>query len=235
MRSTWTTRFSHWLFPSRCLLCGAPGDGRLDLCAGCREDLPVNDTACRHCALPLGVAGVCGRCQNRPPAFDWVIAPYLYRPPLDQLLTGLKFHGRLSHAPLLGQLLAGAVRTRLLPRPQLLLPVPMHARRLRERGFNQALEIARPVARHLEIPLRWDLLRRRRATPPQSGLDEAARRRNLRDAFEWTDPGPMPYRHVTLLDDVMTTGTTVDTLARLLKSHGVATVSVWTCARTPRY
>lgn len=234
MPMSWTTRIAHWLFPPLCLLCGASGSASMDLCDDCRNDLPANPVVCRCCATPLAVAGVCGRCQSLAPAFDVVVAPYLYRPPLDSLITGLKFNGRLSHAPLLGRLLVEALDHRRLPRPEVLVPVPMHPHRLRERGFNQALEIARPVARCLDLPLHWDLIRRRRATPPQSGLDEAVRRRNLRDAFESGENAPLPYRHVALVDDVMTTGSTVEALARVLKSHGVATVSVWVCARTPR-
>ena len=234
MPVSWTTGLGHWLFPPLCLLCGAPGSGGLDLCGGCRHDLPANSVFCRRCATPLPVPGVCGRCQSRPPAFDMVVAPYLYQPPLDHLLIGLKFHGQLSHAPLLGQLLLEGLERRRLPRPEVLIPVPMHPRRLRERGFNQALEIARPVARRLGLSLRWDLAVRLRPTPPQSGLNEAARQRNLRDAFQCTGCGPLPYRHVAILDDVMTTGSTVTELARVLKDRGVATVSVWVCARTPR-
>lgn len=229
----WKARVVRCLYPPVCLLCGAPGQESLDLCQGCQAALPHNPIACWHCGIPLETPGICGRCQQRPPSFDMVVAPYQYQAPMEPLITGLKFHGQLSHAPLLATLLAKGVKARLLPIPEMLLPVPMHPQRLRQRGFNQALEIARELSRQTAIPLRWDFLRRCRPTPPQSGLDERARRRNLRNAFQLTDN--TVYRHVALVDDVMTTGSTVETLAQLLKQHGTDTVSVWVCARTPKH
>lgn len=207
----------------------------LDLCRGCREDLPRNRRACRICADLLPAPGLCGHCQTHGSSLDQVVAPYLYQPPMDHLLTGLKFRGQLHHAPLLAELLIEELRHQVDPLPEALVPVPLHEQRIRQRGYNQALEIARPVARTLGIPLHWSLVRRRRATPPQSGLNEASRRRNVQDAFEYPHKEPIPFSHVAILDDVMTTGSTVEVLARLLKHHGVSTVSAWICARTPRH
>jgi ComF family protein len=116
--------------------------------------------------------------------------------------------------------------------PEVLLPVPLHPARLRERGFNQALELARPLARRFDRPLLIDAVRRIRATPPQTGTDRGARRRNIRNAFALHRP--LPWRHVAIVDDVMTTGSTVAELARLLRRNGVERVQVWVAARAQR-
>ena len=152
-------------------------------------------------------------------------ALFRYRPPVDRLIQSLKFEGRLARARLLGDLLAAAMG----PDPQrLLLPVPLHPARLRDRGFNQSLELARRVARAGGGRLLPDLAQRIRATPSQTGLDARARRGNLRGAFRV--PGRLSGQ-ITLIDDVMTTGATVDALARALRHAGAERVQVWVVAR----
>ncbi|HEY5791083.1 MAG TPA: ComF family protein, partial [Gammaproteobacteria bacterium] len=145
------------------------------------------------------------------------------------LVTGLKFHGQLAGARLLGGLLAEQLAGDPGPWPQALLPVPLHPRRLRQRGFNQALELARPLARELGLALLPDACVRRRDTAAQSGLERAARRRNVRGAFAL--PRPLGLHHVALVDDVMTTGQTLEALARVLREDGVEQVEVWCVAR----
>lgn len=238
-------RLSRCLFPPRCLLCNAPGDGGLDLCAGCLGDLPRNGTACRRCAEPLpawpgreaAARTTCGRCQRRPPAFARTLAPLLYADPTDRLIQQLKFHERLAVAPLLAELLAAAVGEDLrrdadapAPRPQAVLAVPLHPRRARARGYNQALEIARPLARALRLPLLNGALRRRVDSAPQRELPLRQRRRALRRAF--VAPRPPGYHCVAVVDDVMTTGSTADAAARALLAAGVARVEIWACSRT---
>jgi len=133
-----------------------------------------------------------------------------------------------------GRLLAqlSAAELAAAPRPQALIPIPLHDNRLRRRGYDQALELAQPIARQLNLPLRADLLRRTRATQPQSQLDAAGRRRNLRGAFAVCQRGPLPA-HVVLFDDVMTTGATLYTAANALRRAGIARVDAWVCARAP--
>ncbi len=223
------------LYPSTCVLCGASGEKDRDLCADCRAGLPHNPHACRLCAIPLPPAAplgtVCGDCNRKPPPFDLGFAPFLYRDAMPFLLTGLKFHARMNHARLLGDLLFDALRSSAVELPQALLPVPLHAARMRRRGFNQALEIARRTADGFGLPLELDLSRRIKATSAHSGLDAKARRKDIRGAFELTtEPA---YSHLALIDDVVTTGATVTELARLLKRAGVARVDVWAVARTP--
>jgi ComF family protein len=220
-----------WL-PPACTLCGAPGADRLPLCAGCHAELPWLGSACRRCAQPLPVDGVCGRCLRQPPAQDAAYAAFVYAAPLDRLVQGLKFGRRLGHARLTGALLARAAAERAWPRPQLLIPVPLHDSRLRQRGYDQALVLGREVSRRLGLPVDWRSCRRLRATAPQTGLDFAARRRNVRGAF--TVVRPPGVDHVAVLDDVMTTGATVGALAAALKRAGVARVDVWALCRAAR-
>lgn len=222
------------LFPPTCILCGAPGaDGR-DLCAGCAAELPFNRHSCPRCAVPFdqstAVAALCGACQRRAPPYEHVFAALRYETPVPSLVADAKFRGRLNTARLLGHILADGVRDQGAPLPQVLLPVPLHPRRLAGRGYNQALEIARVVGRALTIPIAARSCRRVLATPPQAGLDEPARRRNLRGAF--AAQLPLPWAHVAIVDDVMTTGSTVSELARVLRRAGAVTVVVWAVART---
>jgi len=226
MVDNWLQYIQEWFLPSACLLCGASG---AVLCAGCRNDLPRLGPACRRCAAPLHAGEVCGPCQRRPPPFDAAFAAFRYRPPLDHLLRQAKFHQRLECADLLGELLAEQLAGRPEPLPEAILPVPLHPRRLWRRGYNQALELARPVARRLDLPLSPHLCRRIRATPAQSGLPAAARRRNLRGAFT-VGHHPLPS-HLAILDDILTTGSTVGELAQTLRRAGVRRVEVWAVAR----
>jgi len=242
----WLARFGRGLWPPRCLVCGEAAGGRLDLCAACADALPWMPPACASCAMPLPAAApravtragapapgpgrLCSACQHDPPALSSVHAAFLYGFPLDRLLPRLKFHRDLAAGRLLAEAMAAAFCA--LPRPQAIVPVPLHRQRLRQRGYNQALELGRPLARRLGVPLRRDLLRRTRDTAAQSRLDAGARTANLRDAFEV--PGQLaPPPHVALVDDVMTTGATLHAAAEALLDAGAARVDAWVCARAP--
>lgn len=226
-------RLSFALLPATCLLCGAGAQPPWDLCPPCRADLRRNDSCCARCGLPLAAAAAqCGRCLKRTPAYAATWAPYLYAAPLAGLLTRFKFGADLAAGRLLAQLALAAGPP--LPEPTAaLLPVPLHADRLRERGYNQALELARPLARALDLPLLPQTLQRLRDTTAQTGLSALARRRNLRRAFGVSVGGGLP-EHVILIDDVMTTGATVQECALALRRAGVARVDVWVLARAAR-
>jgi ComF family protein len=221
----------HWLLPLRCLLCGADGEHGLDLCAACAAELPRNRSCCARCALPLAVpAALCGRCQRHTPPWDAAWMPFRYAWPLDRLETRFKF-GR--------DLAAGRTLARLWQRephplalPQLIVSVPLHRQRLRQRGYNQALELARSLASSLRLPVRHDVLQRVRDTSAQTELDARGRRRNVRGAFAVTRGTSLPD-HVAVLDDVMTTGATLAECARVLKRAGVRRVDAWALARAP--
>jgi ComF family protein len=228
----WVDSAACALLPPRCLLCGAPGADRRDLCAGCAREFRDNLPACARCAEPLMVvADLCGRCQRRPPPFAAAFVPFRYAWPLDGLEARFKFHGSLAAGRVLADLWIERWQAEPPPLPQALVPVPLHASRLRGRGYNQALELARPLARAMGVALRNDLLRRARATSQQSELDRRGRLRNVRGAFvAGTVDG---LDHVAVLDDVMTTGSTLAECARVLSRAGVGRVDVWALARAP--
>ncbi len=218
------------VFPPVCLLCSAPGDNHQDLCRSCKKDLPTIDHACRCCAIPLPdkTIELCGQCLQSPPPQHRCRAPFRYDFPIDGLIKQLKFQGRLPPALLLGQLFLEHLPENHLP--QALIPIPLHPHRLRQRGFNQAMELARPMAHYLNIPLLPDSLRKIIDTPPQSRLSAQNRQISLQQAF--TVHGTIPYEHVALVDDVITTGSTIQAAGNTLLSAGVKTLQVWVIART---
>lgn len=212
------------LLPLRCLVCGDPGHDDLDLCWACLADLPWARRACLRCALPLPDTAliVCGTCREEVPPQAATHASLLYLPPVDQLLVRYKFHQDLAAGRLLAQLMQRAPPPGWCPP---LVPVPLHNRRLRQRGYNQAGELCRL----LPMPV-WQGLYRRRHTAPQSERTAEQRRENLFDAFDVR--GSVPSR-LTVVDDVMTTGSTVMEVAETLRLAGAAEVRVWVCARAP--
>ena len=191
--------------------------------------------ACLSCAMPLippanSFGRLCSACQHAPPVLTEVHAVFLYGFPVDRLLPRLKFHRDLAAGRLLTQAMAAAFSR--LPRPDVLLPVPLHRARLRQRGYNQALELARPLGRLLGLPVQAGLLLRSRDTAPQSRLEADARAANLRDAFTVAGHAPAPV-HAALVDDVMTTGATLQAAADALLDAGTERVDAWICARAP--
>ncbi len=220
-----------WLWPARCLLCEMPASGSRDVCHACAAVLPWNRVACPRCALPLPhPAEACGQCLRKPPPLTLTHATFVYGFPLDRLLPRFKFHDGLVAGRLLSQWMHETCAR--LDRPDALTPIPLHRARLRQRGYDQALELARPLAKSLSLPLRDGLLIRKRHTQPQSRLGALQRRRNLRGAFEVREGIALP-RHVALIDDVMTTGATLHAAAKTLLHAGVERVDAWVCARAP--
>jgi len=220
-----------FVLPLRCLLCGAAGTNGIDLCGDCAAELPRNRSCCARCALPLATpAARCGECQRHEPPWDAAWAPFRYGWPLDRLESRYKFYGDLAA----GRVLSSMWQRESCPvdLPDVLLCVPLHRSRLRQRGYNQALELARPLAHALHVPLRRDVLQRQRRTDAQTELDAVSRRRNVRGAFALREGAALPA-HVAILDDVMTTGATLAECARVLKRAGVARVDVWALARAP--
>lgn len=171
----------------------------------------------------------CGHCLQAPPAFDHTIAALRYEFPLDTLIQELKYRHQLVLASVLGDALAERVR-QSVPRPDVLIPMPLHPSRLRERGFNQALELAKIVAGRLDLPLLARGAERVRATPPQVGLPWKERAKSVRGAFSCSLD--LHAKHVAILDDVMTTGTSLHELALTLRQQGAREISAWVVART---
>lgn len=213
------------LLPRACLLCGDRACNAL--CDACTVDLPrLEGPLCPVCATPLATpAPACGSCLGSPPAFDATLAPLRYAFPVDRLIQHLKYAHRLACVEAFTHRMLDAPR----PAGTLILPVPLSARHLQERGFNQALELARPLARALDLPLDATTLVRPRDTQPQSRLPWRARKSNVRHAFACNRD--LTGMTVIVVDDVMTTGATLDAVARTLKDHGAERVVNWVAAR----
>lgn len=218
------------LLPERCSLCRQVSPG--PVCADCRADLPWNRSACPHCARPQesGPGHVCAVCAETPPPFDMGWSAFRYQVPIDKAVQGLKYHAGFRSAQWLGQEMGRALAQRALPLPQVLLPVPLHAGRLRGRGYNQALELARAIGGVLQVEVDARGAARLRATADQIGKSAAERRRNVKGAFA-VAAGRYDGKHIALVDDVMTTGSTLAELARACRKAGAARIEVWTAAR----
>ena len=221
-----------------CLLCDEPAEAQMPMCEACETELPWLGSHCQTCALPLAADGLtCGECLLEPPAFEQVAVPWVYGFPVDSLITRFKHNAKWPFGHLLADVLGQYLQHRFaedLPRPDVLLPVPLANKRLRRRGFNQAAMLARWLSVSLDLPCEEQVLRRVMDTDAQQDLDAKARKRNLRNAFALTPDAELSGRHFALVDDVLTTGATAQALARLLMNAGAARVDVYCLARTPK-
>ncbi|MDT3734602.1 MAG: ComF family protein [Denitratisoma sp.] len=222
-----TIRALSRLLPQDCTVCGK-GSGERLVCAACEADLPhLAGPLCPVCALPAAEDAVCGACQGAPPHFDATTAAFRYAFPVEHIVQGLKYRHRLPLAGWLAETLMGRVAAAGV---DCLIPLPLSAQRMRERGFNQAQEIARPLARRLGLPLVSDACARVRDSAPQASLPWKERQANIRHAFECRLD--LTGKTIAVVDDVMTTGATLNEFARTLKLHGAARVENWVVART---
>lgn len=215
--------------PSICTLCNQYHHEHLAVCAKCYHHIPLVGPACYHCALPLpdGDFLICGHCCKKKPFVDQAIAAYRFEEPLRTLLHEFKYHEGLYLCSFLATLILNAIPP-AAHNTQCLIPVPMHPKRLRQRGFNQAAEITKQLAQRLKLPYDLSNCKKIINTVPQASLNAEQRRKNLQQAFHTP---ALPYQHVTLVDDLLTTGSTVNELANMLKKQGVTRVDVWCCAR----
>ena len=222
------TRAVHALLPSHCALCGTRA-AAARLCSACAASLPLLPTArCERCALPLAAGRICAECLDRTPSYDQITAACAYAFPVDALVRALKYGRDLALAPVLAHLLAAQLR----PDVDAIVAMPLSTARLRERGFNQAHELARHIARELGVRVLAAACRKVADTPPQAGLTLAERVRSVRRAF--VCDADVRGMRVGVVDDVMTSGATMNELARVLKRAGAAQVSGWVVARTLR-
>jgi ComF family protein len=225
-----TTSLAERIFGGTCYLCRGASDGTL--CAPCSAELPyLPHPRCPSCGLPGTAATLCGRCLGERPAFDATIAAFAYAFPADVLVQGLKFRSELALARLLANELYAAIHAASAGAVDLIVPVPLHDARLRERGYNQSMEIARGIASRLDVPLAADACTRVRNTAAQLDLPWKARRENVRGAFSCRQA--LEGKTVAVVDDVMTTGATLSEVAATLKKFGAARVVNWVVARTP--
>ena len=216
---------------SACVLCGDSTDQSISLCRPCRNDLPVIKRSCSSCGIPLSMETeqhLCGQCLQSRPVVDYTHSLFYYESPVDQLIAKMKFAGDLSSAAILGDLLLESVKN-IKQMPEVLIPVPLHHGRLVKRGFNQSLEISRVLAKVLHLPVDARLVQRVKPTRAQQTLNLKQRKKNIKGCFEVQKNHN--YRHVVIIDDVVTTGSTVNELANILKASGVQKVAVWSVAR----
>ncbi|WP_159084315.1 ComF family protein [Dongshaea marina] len=212
-----------------CLLCRQPTQAPR-LCYDCQKYLCSRENRCQLCATPLaGEQTICGHCQLKPPPWQRLVVAAHYRGSIIEMVQRLKFKHQSLYAPVLADLLLNSLRG-AEPLPELLLPVPLHWRRRLKRGYNQAELIARHLGRALDIPLDTKSLVRHRSTRPQSDLDRQQRRKNLKGAFHFTQ---VEAQHIALVDDVITTGSTLREICRLLGGHKIKTIQLWVPCYTP--
>lgn len=232
MVNNWLNIIQDCVLPPTCILCDNRSFSQKDICLPCLNQLIENNHCCYQCGNPVAETSqaetVCEQCLKTPPTYDYTVAPFAYQGIIRNLVTRLKFNDNYKNARLLGTLLAERLQQQA-QLPECIIPVPLHEHRYRERGFNQSIEIARTVARQLRIPLELNAFVRHRNTPHQVSLPAKQRHTNIRDAFSVIKP--LHYSHVAVLDDVMTTGSTVAEIASVLKKSGVQKVEVWACAR----
>lgn len=236
MLKNWLNLIQNCVLPPTCILCDKRSFSNKDICDYCLKQLIHNHNCCYQCGNPFSehspLNTICGQCLKNPPDYDCTFAPFAYQSVMQDLVTRLKFNDSYKNARLLGMLLAEQL-TRDMQIPECIIPVPLHKNRYQERGFNQSIEIARTVAKQLKIRLELNACIRHRDTPHQVSLPAKQRYSNIKNAFSIVQP--LHYQHVAVLDDVMTTGSTVAEMAEVLKKAGVKKVEVWVCARAFRF
>ena len=222
-----------------CLLCRGATPLRQPVCRLCIAQCPVADQGCALCGVPLLTAStdICASCLKKAPPFDRCLPAFIYNYPVNHIIQRIKYSRQISLLPVFSCTLVEVLRHNYsgLEWPEVIIPVPLHKRRLRHRGYDQALLLGKEVQKKLRkvqpIKLDYKLVRRSRNTPAQQELPAKERRKNIRDAFSLTTT--FDYRHAAIVDDVVTTGETVGEITRLLKRHGAEKVDVWCLARTP--
>jgi ComF family protein len=229
-------KIKKWFWPYHCCLCGGESDNQRDLCTICTSTLPWIVDRCIVCGLRL--EGIdehvkCERCHLRPPSFDRLYALFSYDPPVTKLVTGLKFGNQLAFGRVLGELLADKISEWYQGEslPDAIIPVPLYASRLRKRGYNQVLELLWPILKQHKLTLLLNACIRVQRTLPQSGLNADHRRLNVAKAFKIEGSDLSQIEHVAIVDDVVTTASTVNALSRTLKQAGIQRVDVWCSCR----
>ncbi len=228
MINQWS-KFNQMFLPQACMLCTASNGGALALCSDCLKGLPWHNAArCPQCALPALDNQLCGHCLHSPPDFDATQALFRYEYPFDAMLQRFKYNQQLAMANTFGTLLASSIK--LTIRPDVIIPMPLHPKRLQQRGFNQSLEFSRILAKQFNIRLDHQSCIRTKLAPPQASLPLKARVKNMRGAFRCNSQ--LKGLRIALVDDVMTTGASLNALASAVKKAGATHVECWVLART---
>jgi ComF family protein len=214
-----------WL-PQSCFLCG--DTSTQPICAPCLADLSAPVPRCSCCAKPMSEVAICEECQSQPPPYTHIQTIFSYNHPVGQLIIAAKYRQDLVVLKFLGELMGQRLITQ--PRPQVLIPVPLHLSRLRQRGYNQSLELAKVISKHTGIPIANQACKRIKNTLPQTTLSGKQRQNNVKDAFKLIKIAP-DWQHIALIDDVVTTSSTITQLAQIFKQAGVFRIDAWCCAR----
>jgi ComF family protein len=223
------------ILPYHCVLCGNLSTRKQDLCEPCYQDLPLLTHSCPRCAkvfLHEVPSSICGACLKSTLAFQKTFALFIYQAPITQLIINLKFHHALINARILGELLAEQIQQHWYKKtalPEAIFPVPLHADRIKQRGFNQSIEIAKPIEKQLNIPIDYHSCLRTKNTFAQATLSATRRLQNTQHAFKLIKP--IPYKHIAVIDDVITTSNTIKAFCQTLKQGKVEQIDVWSCAR----
>jgi ComF family protein len=230
------SRLLLFLFPKYCPFCQSTIGLNAHYCIECEESIPWLTDACQQCAYPLPKNPdsllICGECLTKTPAFDLTIAAIHYHPIIQHMVVSFKFSHAFYYTEFFSSLMTHTIRQKIskkqLDLPEYIIPMPLHKKRLRKRGFNQSLEIAKYFSKALACPIDHALVKRNRSTKPQVGLSKSERQKNLKHAFS---VNPNDYSHIAIFDDVMTTGASANALAKALKDSGIKRVDVWCLAR----
>ena len=218
------------VIPPRCLLCQDVVMKGQVFCCGCEAELPYNDASCARCAAAIPAGELCGDCLRSPPPFDIAFSPLRYHHPVDHLVQLLKYADNPAMGRMMGRYLGGELYAiRSTPWPDAIVPVALHRDRLRERGYNQALEISRSVSRMIGIPVDKSLVLRCKPTSPQVGRTKKDRQQNMLNAFKLKRPPR--FDHYAIIDDVITSGATMRAIAGVLRAGGVEKIEIWSFTR----
>ena len=228
--NNWLNKIQSILYPYTCFLCNQPGNNELDLCDRCYAGFSPLSICCNICGISMKtkVSHVCGRCLASPPHYDKITTLFDYQEDIKQLVLPLKFNAKVSAARTIGKLMANHFSNHP-DMPDALLAVPLHKKRLRKRGFNQSELIAKHLQRQLNIHLLQQFCTRTRNTISQTSLKATERRKNLKNAFHCDNH--QSINSIAVIDDVVTTGSTANEIAKTLKKSGVKRVEIWAFAR----
>lgn len=230
-------RLLNWLLPRACLCCGVTTCAPTNICNDCHLQLPFIQRCCSRCGVPLAnTQPYCGHCLRHPPPYAAVHALFHYQSPIRHFTNQLKFHNQLLYGASLGLLLAKHVQRKYAghPLPDCLVPMPLHTQRLKKRGYNQALIIAKPISRLLNIPIDQSSWHRIKPTAAQASLPARLRANNVKRSFQYVGEQPAA-RHIAIIDDIMTTGSTVTALSQTMRQAGAERIEIWCLARTTIY
>jgi len=223
---------ANWLFPKKCIVCkqAEPQDNH-PCCTTCYLTLPFQTHACAQCGQRFAAnSDHCGRCINKPPSFDACFCPFEYQGVIKTQIQNFKYHEQLEIAPQLAQLMEYELHTNGIELPDILIPVPLHISRLRSRGYNQSQLLANALAKRLNIPVDNNIIAKHRKTSPQAELSLKKRSNNLKSSFKIKKRCSL--KSVAIIDDVVTTGSTANEIAKTLKKNGVNYIQVWGLAHT---